>query len=927
MRIGGRENGRVYSQVGLLGMDLRDTVKGSRGRVVKNMMLKDGILSKRQGICDIAYITDENGAPLKINGIYKYEGKYVIHAGNQLVVADSLEPTLSFIDYKRTGCTLPDKQSQGFVCDGLLYLICDGAYIFDGESIAELYNSDISYVPVTRRGIKPQSEGGGYEDFESENIFTSKRKNILIGSKQGDSRYMLDELVDMSKEVNIKCTIDMSLYDNEYQTKMCGFKANKQINHTCVKGAFGIVSSELPGLFSNKGTTYGYDQVSEINIFFKNPIKASSLKLYSRNSNGIPRVEFKYLMETIYDTKEVKVTDVISLDSSKLGDVIDTINIYGNDAGAILDHMILYGKEGYQGEAILSYYKSAGSNSNVIPLERATTTSGEAISLFYNDRGTEAISGNIIMSHWEKRTLLSIPDKLSPVRKNEGGIEVTYHKKKAQKPKITLGSVCKIDTGREILAFCVNDSYVGFSSYDGDYTYVPRKNLLKLGADNESISAICQMWDFSIAIFKENQGYFARLRDDGPELFGFIDAYGCSSKNSIATVNKDTLFITQGGIFGSYGYTSQGQSLRSEAVCSLLKGKHKDAYLVGCDNKLYVFLDSCILVGDTGYKSYESSRLDSSFDYEWFIMDKEEITYATSIDNKLYLGTSDGKIRTQVKEFCDTEKRGILTGDALYSDGRLYLNSNLDPQDGDEIVVSSCYKEIAEILSCDGEVGRIYVSRDKLTANNEARLYKGMEIYLDTESRIKRTVNYIDYIDGYILTEPFDGEGIASKILLKCDTECLILRKEEDYFTINDYFGTVRLLDFDISRLSLIKKRDICCEYISAPIFLSEAAEAKNLYRIILSLNPECGNVSFGYETSRTLLEKSAELFEGVDFSNLSFNELTLGCDRYGTVLLRCYERFFDYIIFKVKSETNKDFAIRGFSMCYSSNGILKGDR
>jgi hypothetical protein len=39
------------------------------------------------------------------------------------------------------------------------------------------------------------------------------------------------------------------------------------------------------------------------------------------------------------------------------------------------------------------------------------------------------------------------------------------------------------------------------------------------------------------------------------------------------------------------------------------------------------------------------------------------------------------------------------------------------------------------------------------------------------------------------------------------------------------------------------------------------------------------------------------------------------------------FERFFDYVIFRAYSETMEDFAIRGYSLCYSSNGILKGDR
>lgn len=928
MRVGTREKGKIYSQNSLLGIDRRENINESRGRVVKNMLLRDGILSKRQGISDIGYITDTSGAPLKINGIYKYGEKYIIHAGDSLFTADSLEPNGAFFDYKRTSCTLYDKQSQGFVNGGLLYLICnDELFVYDGESIASAYDNEKIYVPCTRKSIMPQGVGGAYIEGERENILTSKRKNTLVGSKEGNAKYMLDEIVDTSKEITVKCTVDASFYDNEYQAHMCGFKENKQIDHTSVGASYGIEGAELEGFFNGEGTKIDYYQIEEINIFFKNPIKASDITLYSRDQNGIPRVELRYLTEIVYNTKEVKQVSALKIPSSQLGDVIDSISIFGNDKGATLDRIILNGKEAYTGEITLTYHKPKGESSEVIPLKEARSFSGELLEVFYDDIGTKRISGNMVIGQLKGCSALISMDKLAPIRKGEGGIEITYHSANAKKPKISLGSVCKTDTGREILSLCVDDSRVAFSSSDGCFSYVPEDRVTIIGSDGERITAICQMWDFSVGIFKKNQGYLARLRDDGVELFGFLDGIGCSNINCVATVNKDTLFITEKGIFGSYSYSSQGQSLRSEAVNSIIKENQGNAYLIGFDSKLYAFLDSCVLVGDTGYKSYESSRGDSGFEYEWFVMDKEDITVATVIDNKLYFGNKNGKIRTQSRDFYDTECQGILTGDALYRDGALYFNSALNVQDKDSIVVRDCYKAVISTTYSNSQSGYMTVNPQSLVINGEAMLYEGMDIYLGKESKIKRTIRHIDYPEGYIYTDPAPELESFSEILLKCDTECLILRKSQDNFTLFDHFGAVQLIDLDISKMSIIKRKNIKCEYVSAPLYLGERSTTKNLYRIILELNPECGEIMLGYETYKTLFEKSATVGKDINFDSLSFNELAFSADRHGSVILRCYERLFDYVIFRATSETDKDFAIRGFSLCYSSSGILKGDR
>lgn len=173
----------VYLGNELLGVEKRNSpilVNEKRASHMKNFLMQDGINRKRNGWRQVYHFRDENDKDLKINGIYEYKEKIIVHAGNYLFDGDI-----------KIG-NLADKKSCGFVNNNLLYIVCGELYIYNGEKLINAYDSKYTYIPLTTKNILPV----GYENIsmqvEDKNLITAYRKNTLIGDKAERKKYKLD---------------------------------------------------------------------------------------------------------------------------------------------------------------------------------------------------------------------------------------------------------------------------------------------------------------------------------------------------------------------------------------------------------------------------------------------------------------------------------------------------------------------------------------------------------------------------------------------------------------------------------------------------------------------------------------------------------------------------------------------------------------
>ena len=172
-----------YKLKDFCGIDARDggLIKNSLS-YAENLIPSNGVLTKRKGWRVIDTFLDQERKPLKINGIFEYEGDLIIHAGTELYRASYdlsrkekiyLEPS-----------PLSDARSQAFVNDGLLFICSGGALlIYDGEGLHSAYEYNSPYIPTTSVGVPELDYVSEDTSNESPNILTAKRINFLRGKR------------------------------------------------------------------------------------------------------------------------------------------------------------------------------------------------------------------------------------------------------------------------------------------------------------------------------------------------------------------------------------------------------------------------------------------------------------------------------------------------------------------------------------------------------------------------------------------------------------------------------------------------------------------------------------------------------------------------------------------------------------------------
>ena len=185
-----------------------------------NLILKDGGVFKRHGHKMLLKIRDTSLAPMRINGIFDYSyvknGRAVlakiVHARDALFEADrdfkelrrlSLEP----------GILIKDQKSSAFLFGGKLFIIgCGDILVYDGGVVRRAYKHDLAYVPTTRVGVCDSLHGFKFNEGESENLLTPRRKNTFVGTsikrtQNRASTFLLEGDIDLTKKTVLEVQI------------------------------------------------------------------------------------------------------------------------------------------------------------------------------------------------------------------------------------------------------------------------------------------------------------------------------------------------------------------------------------------------------------------------------------------------------------------------------------------------------------------------------------------------------------------------------------------------------------------------------------------------------------------------------------------------------------------------------------------------
>lgn len=304
----------------------------------------------------------------------------------------------------------------------------------------------------------------------------------------------------------------------------------------------------------------------------------------------------------------------------------------------------------------------------------------------------------------------------TPTIDNELNIDVAYESKADRAEQVngcTFGAIIGDDNNSARLIISGNESfpnmcYVSDSFHMEGCAFFPDTNYIAVG-DSRPVTALLRLSDSSLGIFKEkgffryefefvadSQTFVTSLKTTG---FKSADAVGCINPYTALNVNSDSLVFTGENVRGAVNSSLDSSVerylyIRSSRIEKAFKKYSKESLknAVACeyDGRYYLFIDGDVYIGDTRYKTYESNKLDSGYEYEWWVWDNVSARCVTSSGGKLYLGTDTGLILRENDEYRDI---GIVKvtreGDALYDseDGSFVISDDININEGSRVSV------------------------------------------------------------------------------------------------------------------------------------------------------------------------------------------------------------------------------------------------
>ena len=831
---------RIYNFEKIRGVDVTSSpinVASNRASYMVNMINEGGTNKKRHGWRDIAWFEDSQGDKLPINGIFEWQGGYVVHAGTHFYECGkdfSVSGELELAE----GVTVTSTKSKGYVQDGKLWIVGAGDYlVYDGEIIQPVLDSMYAYIPTTSIGITASVEGDKINSFQGVNLFTKRRINKLVGvtnkvsGAHTDGIYKLDGFIDTKKPFTL--TLETALED---------FEAS----------------------YPNEN---GQDVTDKLNgnlvIVFKDKSYTISGDAYYKDSGG----------------KNVAVEDF---------DKYYEFKYYCYD--------------------------------------------------YYNKEGC----GYVKFGH-----MLS-----TPVLEGESNITVEYTADYESDIMISQSNEVTLSAGVNVLCLTNNSNMLYFSDFLYGYGYFPDNDFIGLGKETEGVTAILPLDDGSIGIFKKNEYYKIALGirtiDEEfvvrlePSVVAYYPGIGCENQFVGANVNGDTLIFSASGIHGVISSASKPVNMRSTNVnrelCAYSNSERESAFAVSHEGRYYLFIGDKVYIADTRFKTYESNRLDSGFEYEWYIWNNCPCVCAYSFGGVLYMGTDKGEIRAFYEGFVDEEILNALSsqGEMVYNGAKFTFSNELGVSEGDTVSIHNAFEKLcsepvavvngADCVQCS------FASFEEFEENYPAIL-PGDRVML-----------YCEDSGAEILCEVQELQPESLTVLLRSKTravidescEYILVKEPSSYKAIEAEDGIMlmdaanRIVQFaGIENIWARVKRQkaVACELRTGAIDFYKL-HSKSLYKLSITPSEDTvGEIEIGYETNLGKSSKARHVGNGFDFAGFDFKSFVFDGNFAKTFVKRVFERNFNYIIFRFASTGDGPFGIENAQAVYSINNELRSDR
>ncbi len=917
---------KVYSQENLFGVEAKSmplSVTRGHSSYMKNLVGADGALKKRNGWQECFHYRDENDKDLRINGIFEYGGMMAVHAGPYL-----------YYDGVRMG-RLEDTKSCGFEKNGLLYIVCaKELFIFDGVEIKNAYGSKYAYIPLTAYDVSPI----GYESTEKINedysLLTSKRRNRLIGirSENPYQRFSLDGSIDTSQGISVKTRMITRLDSaNESEAPYNAiYKNATRLSSNEIAGVMGADSQVIYNILHGNGTNYDISVSEEVAIFLKKPMKLDSVILFARGDSLVPRFSFHYGSETVYESEGVANDWMLDLSDTLRGKTVDAVYFYGNNGEGVLNNVAIIGRMSYSGEIEITHNAPTLKYGENLTAEKITDVNGKELILSRNETGS-SLQGTVIWLEKgvDEKTVLTFNFLCPAPIKYESNIEVTFSVKNQEKISCDIGQICTADDGSAFMALAEGNTL--YVSLGMDYFPAHFKKVI---GNDAKISAICEMSENVFCVFKEKGAYYFEMKGRELASKGFSSQGGSLSHFATKTVNLDTLSPQKDNVYGSVG--TGGRVRRGNNIAPWLEAHDMTKSVALEYNGYYcLFAEGNVYIADTRYRKYHDNRLDSSYEYEWYVLDGIEACYAAVVNGEIFIGREDGRITCINDGFWDIYYEKIDTGSYLFGENEagqtvLYLNEALNICTGDTLIVSNGYVHLCDIVGMRVVNGKTRLNlnyNDIWTELGYLRLYPQEKIFLKTslDAYVEATICEVNATELYITVDLKENSDTFVGILKKISNEAFSLSSQEDYFLLLDKYGAcVTLCSLEEAKLSCERKTPVKIEY-EYPVIFGGVTEKSTVYglNVCVSGGSE-GTVELAYKTDGGQYRGENALGDEFGFDSLDFNSFTFNCGLQKSFSVRCFERNVDYLILRLKHYLAKDFELRGFQVIYNLEGDLK---
>ena len=901
-----------------------------RATKMSNFIYEDGLNRKRKGIEQLFQIKPNIGeqAP-RINGIFDFtiEGTRlkIVYAGKRFYVVqddgqyfDITTTKFGFdkegnvilkgsvdeefcVDVQKGGThNLQDTRCQAFVSNDKIYFVGMGDYLALGDfgnecfELRKVYENEYTTIPTTTMFIdqigKDNESGKILDDV---NIMTRWRYNRLVGSAfaEGEEakRWRLDSYIDDNAKITLEVTntkekMDLSVVRDTESVKRP------------VK-----VGDDL----SNKTLTFIPDYLGAV-IYGTNVLTTEcGDKLYLSSKRTDNNYEYFDLISKIG-----QVTSIIATYRRKdwterwYPSTINKTTIEFGECGICTGLYIMFTSE-FVGD--FQYTKIINDTKEQVGF----------------------IKDDII-------TLTAKVGDLSSSILGEDNIKVRYRadfdngaSERIRKAKI--GTIFGIN-GADDRLFLADGSVTDIYSERNDFSFFGSMNYINTGT--APIVGYIRLGDSTLGVLKKDStqdaalyvrsGQYLKETIDNVEmdtqaLFNTIPTNASvSAVGNIgnATLNNDSMILTRQGIYGveiasNISTNQRLLKLRSNAVNKGLLSLDLDNVVsIVYDNKMYVAQGGKCFVADPRFKYRTDNDMGDTFNYEWWQLDFPcDIRCFAKFDDRLVAGTKDGRIialqgTNYVDQVFDTYKQAQIS---ITTDNKITYENGID---------ISKYQRFEFLqdtfpIMYMGKFVRFEGDTIIIDDNNTYVIKEG-ETYQKNES--DKTV--------VVIGKNLKGEKLH---INNYENNNIVLR--DDYGNVYSSFkSNAESADNDV-RLYVITP--VQAEWYSAITDLGNCSILKSLVSMTIAVDEESrGKVQIGYETRRagTSIYESTAL-EGFDFENIDFTEFSFLPEFDCAFTKKVMARNFNYILFKVKSETPSPCALKEIIVRYKQTKVGRGVR